>query len=168
MIKLCIFDLDGTILDTITTITYYVHETLKKYGMKPITNERCAEFVGQGAKNLIKRALIENGEEKIVKNVNQLIIAEFNSDGELHRINTARPLAEVDDNYNGMVLLADGSESLMYMGEDPVAKSFAFRIFFTPNTPVIMTPDDIENGADDEYETSVPSRFSTFSSYPIL
>ena len=65
MIKLCIFDLDGTILDTITTITYYVNETLKKYGMKPITNERCAEFVGQGAKNLIKRALIENGEESL-------------------------------------------------------------------------------------------------------
>jgi len=64
MIKCCIFDLDGTILDTITTITYYVNETLKKFGFKTITNERCADFVGQGAKNLIKRALNESGEAR--------------------------------------------------------------------------------------------------------
>ncbi len=115
----------------------------------------------------IDKKIIEDGEEKIVKNVNQLIIAEFNSDGELYKINTAKPISEVSDDYNGMVLLADGSESLMYMGEDPVAKSFAFRIFCVPNTPVIMTPNDIENGEDEDYETSVPSRFSTFSSYPI-
>lgn len=144
--------------------TYTLSENVIVDGVerKNLNASRLTELIGTD------ETIIENGVEKIVKNVNQLIIAEFNSDGELHRINTARPLAEVDDNYNGMVLLADGSESLMYMGEDPVAKSFAFRIFFTPNTPVIMTPDDIENGADDEYETSVPSRFSTFSSYPIL
>ena len=49
MIKCCIFDLDGTILDTITTITYYVNETLEKHGVLPITVDECKYFAGNGA-----------------------------------------------------------------------------------------------------------------------
>ena len=37
MIKCCIFDLDGTILDTITTITHFVNATVERYGVRPIT-----------------------------------------------------------------------------------------------------------------------------------
>ena len=37
MVKYCIFDLDGTILDTITTITYYVNKTLDVEGLAHIT-----------------------------------------------------------------------------------------------------------------------------------
>lgn len=53
MIKLCIFDLDGTILSTLTTITHYVNETLQKYGLSPISEAECSTFVGNGARKLI-------------------------------------------------------------------------------------------------------------------
>ena len=61
MIKACIFDLDGTLLDTISTITYYVNLTLVGEGVEPITEQECKIFVGDGARLLIRRALASRG-----------------------------------------------------------------------------------------------------------
>ena len=57
MIKGCIFDLDGTLLNTITTITHYVNATLQKHNVEMITEEDCKRFIGNGAYELIRRAL---------------------------------------------------------------------------------------------------------------
>ena len=61
MIKCCVFDLDGTILDTISTITYYVNKALQKFGYGEISEDSCKYFVGNGARNLIKRTLSHLG-----------------------------------------------------------------------------------------------------------
>ena len=71
MIKCCIFDLDGTILDTITTITYYVNVILEKHGIDPITADECKYFAGNGAYKLIERSLNSKGiyEEERIKSL---------------------------------------------------------------------------------------------------
>lgn len=61
MIKYVIFDLDGTLLDTLTTITYYVNLILEREGIKPISEEECKYFIGHGAKTLIRRTLDSRG-----------------------------------------------------------------------------------------------------------
>lgn len=61
MIKYAIFDLDGTLLNTLTTITYYVNLILKRKGLKEITEEECKYFVGNGARKLIWRAANSRG-----------------------------------------------------------------------------------------------------------
>ena len=61
MIKYAVFDLDGTLLDTITTITYYVNLVLKRENIPEISEDECKYFVGNGAKTLIKRALDSRG-----------------------------------------------------------------------------------------------------------
>lgn len=61
MIKACIFDLDGTLLNTITTISYYVNKTLDEFGYPVINEERYKILVGNGAKLLIERAIREVG-----------------------------------------------------------------------------------------------------------
>ena len=61
MIKCCIFDLDGTLLETLVTIRYYVNNTLAAFGVEPITEEECRVFVGKGARNLIHRVLESRG-----------------------------------------------------------------------------------------------------------
>ncbi len=53
MIKLCIFDLDGTVLDTLPTIAYYANEALKKNGIAPIETEEYKFLAGRGIANLI-------------------------------------------------------------------------------------------------------------------
>ena len=62
--KACIFDLDGTLLETLSQISYYLNETLKKYGIDEIEIEKVKEFVGSGAKNLISRALGYRGKSE--------------------------------------------------------------------------------------------------------
>lgn len=57
MIKLCIFDLDGTVLDTVHTIAYYGNYALQANGIEPVDVEEYKYFAGNGAVNLIKRAL---------------------------------------------------------------------------------------------------------------
>ena len=61
MIKFAIFDLDGTLCDTLDTIRHYVNITIEKYGAEPITREECRLFVGCGAKNLIACSMDARG-----------------------------------------------------------------------------------------------------------
>ena len=62
MIKACIFDLDGTLTETLESLTFSVNETLKEMGLAPITSQQCQAFVGNGAKVLMEKALQESGE----------------------------------------------------------------------------------------------------------
>ena len=58
MIKYCIFDLDGTLFNTLTTITHYVNLILTRHGVSTITEEECCSFIGHGARHLIREALL--------------------------------------------------------------------------------------------------------------
>ena len=57
MIKACIFDLDGTIADTIETITYYGNRALNKFGFGDIDSETYKLLVGNGYEILVKNML---------------------------------------------------------------------------------------------------------------
>lgn len=62
MYRLCIFDLDGTLADTLESLVFSVNETLREMGLSPIRAEQCRQFVGNGARVLMEKALLEAGE----------------------------------------------------------------------------------------------------------
>ncbi len=62
MFKACIFDLDGTLTDTLESLTYSVNETLRELNLPGITHEQCRSFVGNGARYLVERALQATGD----------------------------------------------------------------------------------------------------------
>lgn len=62
MIRCCIFDLDGTLLSTLDTITYHLNSTLLSFGLRKITVDDCAVFIGNGARKLVERAIKASGE----------------------------------------------------------------------------------------------------------
>ena len=66
MYKACIFDLDGTLTDTLESLTYSVNATLKELRLSAITSEQCKSFVGSGARFLIERALEASGDSELV------------------------------------------------------------------------------------------------------
>ena len=60
MYKLIIFDLDGTLLDTMEDITNGVNHALTACGCRRITVDHCRTLVGNGIKNLLRDALPED------------------------------------------------------------------------------------------------------------
>lgn len=62
MIKVCIFDLDGTLARTQESIARPVNMTLAHYGLPEQPVEAFNYFAGDGIKNALKRALIASGD----------------------------------------------------------------------------------------------------------
>ena len=55
--KAVLFDMDGTVLDTLDDLTNAVNYTLSKYGMPLIDRQQAASYLGNGAKYLLSRAV---------------------------------------------------------------------------------------------------------------
>lgn len=55
--KLVIFDLDGTLVDSVPDITVAIDKTLMDLGCSPAGEEKVRNWVGNGAAMLVKRAL---------------------------------------------------------------------------------------------------------------
>ncbi len=65
MKKAVIFDLDGTLSDSINSIKYCADKALAKVAYGPFAVEQYKYFVGDGAANLIKRALNAGGDNEL-------------------------------------------------------------------------------------------------------
>ena len=61
MIKLCIFDLDGTVLDTVGSIAYYANSALVKSGIEPIPDDEYKYLAGRGIASLVRGMLEYRG-----------------------------------------------------------------------------------------------------------
>jgi phosphoglycolate phosphatase len=68
-IRAVIFDLDGTLLDTLDNIAAAVNCTLAAYDMPPRSREQVRSFVGNGVKNLIDRAVADGTDEQTTARV---------------------------------------------------------------------------------------------------
>ena len=66
MKKAVIFDLDGTLSDSIASIKYCGDKALGAFGYGPFTEQQYKYFVGDGAANLIRRALAAGGDTELV------------------------------------------------------------------------------------------------------
>lgn len=62
MRKAVIFDMDGTLLDTLEDLYFSTNAALLKYGFPARTLEEVRQFVGNGAVNLMRKA-VPQGEE---------------------------------------------------------------------------------------------------------
>ena len=49
MIKACIFDLDGTIADTLESMAYVANEIMEKFSLKPQPADNFRYYSGEGA-----------------------------------------------------------------------------------------------------------------------
>lgn len=63
--NVCIFDLDGTLTDTLESLVYATNQTLENLGLNPITVEQCRMFVGNGARKLVMAALEASGDGEL-------------------------------------------------------------------------------------------------------
>lgn len=82
MIRAAIFDLDGTLSDTINTIAYYGNLALNTFGFKSIPTEVYKRLVGNGRDLLIHRMLdyYNSDTEGNYKNVGEKYDSEYEAD----------------------------------------------------------------------------------------
>ncbi len=57
MNKAVIFDLDGTILDTLTDIAENINRMLDHFGYPKLPSREIMQYIGNGARNLVKRSI---------------------------------------------------------------------------------------------------------------
>ncbi len=60
--KAAIFDLDGTLADTLESIAYSGNRTLERLGLSPLPVENYRYYAGDGAKELCRRILRDSGD----------------------------------------------------------------------------------------------------------
>ena len=91
--KLAIFDLDGTILNTIDDLADAVNVALSKNGMPTRTVAEVTSFVGNGIKRLIERAVPDGTEGEAIARVH----ADFTAHYTLHCADKTAPYAGVPE-----------------------------------------------------------------------
>ena len=65
MYRCCIFDLDGTLLDTIHALAYTTNLVLKRLGLKTGDEEHLKHFVGDGYRTQMERCLKYAGDPEL-------------------------------------------------------------------------------------------------------
>jgi len=74
MYRLCIFDLDGTLLNTVGALTYATNLTLDQFGLGHVSPEQIKRIVGDGYRMQMERALKLCGDEALTHHEESLPI----------------------------------------------------------------------------------------------
>ena len=98
--KAVVFDLDGTILDTIGDIASAVNFALDTYGFEPRTKEEIISFIGNGSLMLIRRALGDENAEKYDDNFVKEVRNRFREEYQKHMFDETYV-------YDGIIELVD-------------------------------------------------------------
>ena len=81
MIKIAVFDLDGTLVDSLTDLAQSVNKGLKKAGLEEKPIENFKRYVGNGREVMVKRAM---GEKSNDESLFKIAIETFNAEYAVH------------------------------------------------------------------------------------
>lgn len=123
-VKTVIFDLDGTLLDTLGDLADATNEALRRHGYPTRTDEEVRTFVGNGIRNLMQRALPAGTDDDTVSKC----LAAFRAHYDAHMMCRTRPYPAIPE------LLTALRERGIRMGVlsnkyDPAAKTLTAHYF---------------------------------------
>lgn len=88
-----IFDMDGTLLNTLPDMVLITNEVLELEGFPPHTDEEILTFVGDGVKSLILQAIPDGASDEQVNR----IVANFRSHYSDHGVNLSKQFDGMED-----------------------------------------------------------------------
>lgn len=121
-IRLIVFDLDGTLIDSRKDLTNSVNAMLTEFGRQPLPEEIIATYIGDGAGMLVRRALGDPEDEPLVENALQHFLAHYRE----HKLDYTYVYPGVIESLETMRTTADGSPRKMaVLTNKPVGPSVA-------------------------------------------
>lgn len=121
-IRLIVFDLDGTLIDSRLDLTNSINAMLAEFGRPPLPEEIIATYIGDGAGMLVRRALGDPDDEPLVENALQHFLAHYRE----HKLDHTYVYPGVFASLEAMRVTADGTPRKMaVLTNKPVAPSVA-------------------------------------------
>jgi phosphoglycolate phosphatase len=127
-ISLVLFDLDGTLVDSLDDLTNSVNHVLADFGRQQLNSAQVRQLVGKGVRNLVQLALITDSAEEIDRGV--ALFTQFNA---LHIADKSRLypgvpelLQELADKGIRMAVISNKQEALSRL----ILKELAIGGFF--------------------------------------
>lgn len=142
IIEAALFDLDGTLVDSLEDLTDAVNHMLKEFGLPLLHMAEVRQLVGKGARNLVQRALGTDSPDEITRGVN--LFKEFNSS---HIADKSTLYAGINDLLSTlasrrirMAIVSNKSESLCRLILQTLKISDFFEIISGGDTFIEMKP----------------------------
>ncbi|HZP23547.1 MAG TPA: HAD-IA family hydrolase [Terriglobales bacterium] len=91
-IRLVIFDLDGTLIDSERDLAASVNAMLMRYGRRELPLEVIGTYIGDGAPMLIRRALGDPADREFLQEALNFFLAHYRE----HKLDTTRPYPGIE------------------------------------------------------------------------
>src|SRR5579864_2808707 len=121
-IKLLIFDLDGTLIDSRLDLIHTVNATLRHLGRPQLPGDVIATYVGDGAPMLVRRALGDPDDQQLVQNALDFFLAYYRE----HKLDHTHVYPGIHEALSAMQVAKNGQPRKMaVLSNKPVIPSRA-------------------------------------------
>lgn len=120
-IRLLIFDLDGTLVDSRLDLTNSVNAMLRNYGRPELPGDLIATYIGDGAPMLVRRALGDPDDQKFVDEALQYFMAYYRE----HKLDNTHAYAGVMESLEAIRTSRNGEIKMAVLSNKPVNPSRA-------------------------------------------
>jgi phosphoglycolate phosphatase len=108
-LRLLVFDLDGTLIDSSRDLSNSVNAMLAEFGRKPLPEAIIASYIGDGAGMLVRRALGDPADEAYVERALTSFLGHYRE----HKLDHTHVYPGVFEALNALRLTPDGTERAM-------------------------------------------------------
>jgi|SRR5271165_394308 len=115
-IRLVIFDLDGTLIDSELDLANSVNAMLRHYGRKELPIQVIGTYIGDGAPTLIRRALGDPADREFLQNALNYFLAYYRD----HKLDNTYPYAGIKE---ALQEIGSGERKLAVLTNKPVRAS---------------------------------------------
>jgi phosphoglycolate phosphatase len=121
-IRLIVFDLDGTLIDSRRDLANSINAMLTEFGRQPLPEEIIAEYIGDGAGMLVRRALGDPADEPLVERALQSFLNHYRE----HKLDYTYVYDGVFAALDALRIAPDGSlRNLAVLTNKPIMPSLA-------------------------------------------